>query len=299
MLRRLVIFAMLAVTVCAVPAQTNRQIRNLQSESKSLKKQITQSEQLLRSTKKDVKSQLNNLALLSGQIDDQRRYVAGIEAEVKQLDSNIVHLSSQVKRLVAELNECKRKYGRSVVYMYKNRSTQNKLMFLFSAKNFSQMFRRMRYMMEYAKYQRAQGEIIREKETAVRNKQNELLSTKAQKNQLLAAGRTEQAKLEGQQKEREGIVSELKKRQSKLQSTIAQTRKRYNSLNAKIDRLIQQEIEAAERRRREEEARPSARPRQRLLPVLRRGSLEKNRLRRLPHRKKQRRRRSASPVRPT
>ena len=80
---------MLAVTVCAVPAQTNRQIRNLQSESKSLKKQITQSEQLLRSTKKDVKSQLNNLALLSGQIDDQRRYVAGIEAEVKQLDSNI------------------------------------------------------------------------------------------------------------------------------------------------------------------------------------------------------------------
>ena len=225
------------------------------SESKSLKKQITQSEQLLRSTKKDVKSQLNNLALLSGQIDDQRRYVAGIEAEVKQLDSNIVHLSSQVKKLVAELNECKRKYGRSVVYMYKNRSTQNKLMFLFSAKNFSQMFRRMRYMMEYAKYQRAQGEIIREKETAVRNKQNELLSTKAQKTQLLAAGRTEQAKLEGQQKEREGIVSELKKRQSKLQSTIAQTRKRYNSLNAKIDRLIQQEIEAAERRRREEEAR--------------------------------------------
>lgn len=65
--------------------------------------------------------------------------------------------------------------------------------------------------MEYAKYQRAQGEIIREKETAVRNKQNELLSTKAQKNQLLAAGRTEQTKLEGQQKEREGIVSELKK----------------------------------------------------------------------------------------
>ncbi len=255
MVRRLVIFAILAVTVCAAPAQTNRQIRNLQSESKSLKKQITQSEQLLRSTKKDVKSQLSNLALLSGQIDDQRRYVAGIEAEVKQLDSNIVQLSAQVKKLVAELNECKRKYSRSVVYMYKNRSTQNKLMFLFSAKNFSQMFRRMRYMMEYAKYQRAQGEIIREKETAVRNKQNELLSTKAQKNQLLAAGRTEQAKLEGQQKEREGIVSELKKRQSKLQNTIAQTRKRYNSLNAKIDRLIQQEIEAAERRRREEEAR--------------------------------------------
>ncbi len=253
--RVIIVFLSLFVWAGTVSAQTTRQIRNLQSQSKSLKKQIAQSENMLRSTKKDVKSQLSNLAVLSGQIDDQRRYVSGIESELKLMDANIAQLSTQINQLVKDLNECKRKYSRSVVYMYKNRTTQNKLMFLFSAKNFSQMFRRMRYMMEYAKYQRAQGEIIREKETAVRKKQNELLNAKAQKGKLLAAGRTEQAKLESQQKEREGIVSELKKKQSKLQATIAADRKKYNSLNAKIDQLIQKEIEAAERRRKAEEAR--------------------------------------------
>ena len=248
---RLVLILLACLATVVTQAQTTRQIRNLQSQSKSLKQQISESETLLRSTKKDVRSQLNNLALLNGQIDNQRKYVASIENDVKALDSSIVSLSGELKKLQAELDECKRKYARSVMYMYRNRTTQNKLMFLFSAKNFSQMFRRMRYMAEYAKYQRIQGEVIRQKEATVRSKQNELLEAKSQKGRLLAAGREEQVKLEGQQKERQGIVAELQKKQSKLQATIAQTRKRYNSLNAKIDRLIQQEIEAAERRRKQ------------------------------------------------
>ncbi len=253
--KRLLFLLFVGVAVAIAPAQTNRKIRNLQSQSKNLKQQISQSEQLLRTTKKDVRSQLSNLALLNGQIENQRRYISGIEGEVSTLNADIGRLSGELRKLLAELEECKRKYGRSVLYMYKNRTTQNKLMFLFSAKNFSQVYRRLRYMMEYAKYQRVQGEIIRQKEAAVRAKQNELLEAKSQKNTLLAQGRQEQTKLEGQQKEREGIVNELQKKQSKLQATITQTRKRYNSLNAQIDRLIQQEIEAAERRRKAEEAR--------------------------------------------
>ena len=181
---RLVLILLACLTTVVTQAQTTRQIRNLQSQSKSLKQQISESETLLRSTKKDVRSQLNNLALLNGQIDNQRKYVASIENDVKALDSSIVSLSGELKKLQAELDECKRKYARSVMYMYRNRTTQNKLMFLFSAKNFSQMFRRMRYMAEYAKYQRIQGEVIRQKEATVRSKQNELLEAKSQKGRL-------------------------------------------------------------------------------------------------------------------
>ena len=50
-------------------AQTNSRIKQLQKQSTTLKKQIADSEKLLRSTKKDVSSQLNNLDILNGQID--------------------------------------------------------------------------------------------------------------------------------------------------------------------------------------------------------------------------------------
>ncbi len=126
----------------AVPAQTNKKIKNLQSQRTELKKRLNESQQLLRSTNKSVKSQLANLNVLSGQIEQQQKYIVGIECEVNVLNGNIGQLTRELHKLQQELADCKLKYSRSVMYMYRNRSTQNKLMFLFSSKNFSQMFRR-------------------------------------------------------------------------------------------------------------------------------------------------------------
>lgn len=255
---RILFLILISLSALALPAQTNKKIRNLQSQQSELKKQISESEQLLRSTKKDVKSQLNNLALISGQITEKQRYIDGIQSEVDTLESNIGILEKQLAELQKDLQECKRKYQRSVMYMFRNRMSQNKLMFVFSAKDFRQMYRRMRYVMEYSKYQRAQGEIVKNKETAVREKQAELLSKKSQKNRLLTEGRTEHAKLESQKKERQAVVDELNKKSSQLQASIRDSKRKADALNARIEKLIQQEIEAAERRRKAEEARRKA-----------------------------------------
>ena len=211
----------------AVPAQTNKKIKNLQSQRTELKKRLNESQQLLRSTNKSVKSQLANLNVLSGQIEQQQKYIVGIEGEVNVLNGNIGQLTRELHKLQQELADCKLKYSRSVMYMYRNRSTQNKLMFLFSSKNFSQMFRRLRYVMDYAKYQRAQGEVIKIKEKAVHDKRNQLLGVQAQKNALLAEGRKENERLEQQHREHQQIVGELQKKQKQLRSTISQTQRRY------------------------------------------------------------------------
>lgn len=233
---------------------TNKDIRKLQSEQADLKKQMSENESLLKSTRKDVKSQLSNLSLINAQIGEKQRYISGIQTEVDTLNTNISTLQGQLQVLEADLAECKRKYQHGVMYMYRNRQTQNKLMFIFSAKNFRQMYRRLRYAQEYTKYERAQGEIVKRKEEAVRQKRNELLGVKDQKSRLIAEGKQQQSQLEGQKKERQAVVNELNKKQSQLQSTIAQQRQKYNSLNAKIDALIQKEIAAAEARRKAEEA---------------------------------------------
>ncbi len=255
-MRPLLLLIFAAFTL-SLSAQTNKKIRNLQSQQTELKKKINESEELLRSTKKDVKSQLNNLVILSGQIDEKQKYIKGIEYEVDTLNQSITSLENRLAELRHDLAECKRKYGRSVMYMHRNHLTQNKLMFLFSAEDFRQMYRRMRYVMEYSKYQRAQGNIIREKELAVKEKQDELLATKSLKDQLLNDSREEQKLLESKQQEREQMVKELNKKQSQLQASLRRSRREAQRLNAQIEKLIQEEIEAAERRRKaaEEKAR--------------------------------------------
>ena len=60
-----------------------------------MQQKISQQEALLRSTKKDVRSQLNDLALITGQIDERKNYIHTIEGDVNILTADIADLQKQ------------------------------------------------------------------------------------------------------------------------------------------------------------------------------------------------------------
>ena len=240
-----------------VSAQTTQKIKELENQRNELQQQIAESETLLRSTKKDVKSQLDNLALLNGQIADRKKYINAIEKDVKSLNNEINALQRQLKTLERDLKDKKDKYESSVQYMYRNKSIQEKLMFIFSAENLSQTYRRLRYVREYANYQRLQATEIERKQKQVNAKKTELETTREAKEKLLKEGEAEKKKLEKQEKEKQGILNGLKRKQRGIQSEINKKKRSANQLNKQIDRLIEQEIEKA-RKRAEEEARKAA-----------------------------------------
>ena len=252
MLRILYTLCLFFALGAALPAQTNKKIQSLQRQQKTLKKKIASQEQMLKTTKKDVNSQLANLQVINVQIEGQQKYVNGIHSELTELATNISGLEQQLRMLELDLADCKRRYQRSVSYMFRNRMQLSKWQFILSAKNFRQMYRRMRYMTEFSRYQRIQAETIRRKEAQVQAKRNELMGVKTEKNRLLEEGKAETRKLQTQQQERQQVVNDLNKRQSELQASIAQQRKKAAALDARIDQLIQQEIIAAERRRKAE-----------------------------------------------
>ena len=252
-----VLLAMLCASL-TLTAQTNKKIKKLQSERTTLEKQISESEKMLKTTKKDVASQLNNLMVISSQITKQQNYVQSVHNEVSALQGDITSLQKQLKVLEKDLADCKQKYRRAVTQLNRNRLGQSKWKFILSANSFRQMSRRMRYITEYSKYQRAQGDIIRQKEDTIKAKRAELLATKQEKNALLQEGKEQQARLEQQKQDRQKVVNNLNAKQKQLQNTIAQNKRRQKQLDARIDKLIQEEIAAAERRRKEAEARRRA-----------------------------------------
>lgn len=242
----------------AAPTPTNEGIRKLQSEQATLKQKMAESQNQLATTRKDVKAQLATLQMINGQISDQQKVVTGLQVQIDTLNRRISTHEQELRELEADLTECKRRYTRGVLYMYRNRLMQNKLMFIFSADNFRQMYRRLRYTQEYVKYQRVQGKIIAAKEQAVREKRNLLSGERVVQGKLLTQGKAQQTVLEGQQRTQQGVVTDLNQKQAELQATLAQQQRQYNALNAKIEQLIRAEIEAAERRRKAEEARRAA-----------------------------------------
>ena len=256
-MRKILLLLMVCFFVEGMFAQSTKKIKELESRRNELQQQIAESESLLQSTKKDVKSQLDNLALLNGQIADRKKYLNAIERDVKSLNNEISSLQRQLNGLQKELKDKKQKYEASVKYMYRNKSVHEKLMFIFSAENLTQTYRRMRYVKEYGNYQRLQAIEIERKQKQVEAKKAELETTRSAKEKLLKQGEAEKKKLEKQEKDRQAILNGLKRKQRGIQNEIRQKRNSAQKLNAQIDRLIEQEIEKA-RKRAEAEARKKA-----------------------------------------
>ena len=240
------------------PVYTNASIHGLQGQRSQIQKKIKEQEQALKKNQADVKQRLNTLITLNTQIDERQKNIDGIQKDINNINGNIDILNAQLKTLEQQLADRKTKYIQSMRYLAKHRNVQDKLMFIFSAKSFTQMYRRLRFVREYADFQKAQGEMVIAKQAQVDGKQTQLKQVKGEKNNLLYKGKKEKEALEGQQEEQKKVVASLQNQQKTIQKVIAEQRQKDAALNAQIDKLVAIEVAKARARAAEEARRKAA-----------------------------------------
>ena len=233
-------------------------VKGLKQEQQQVRKQIQEQERKLRANEQNVKKRLENLLVINNEIADKRKSIDNIRMDITRLEGNIQMLEAQMKVLDHELDDRKQRYIKSMRYMHGHRNIESKLMFIFSAKNFSQMYRRLRFMREYASYQQTQGEAVKSMQAQVQEAFNELTDSKYRKDTLLTLGEKERRMLEDKQVEQQKVVTSLQKQQKTIQSIIDQQKKRDAELNARIDKLIAEEIARAKARAEAEAKRKAA-----------------------------------------
>jgi len=226
----------------------SQSIKGLKNQSAKIKKEIRQQEQKLRNNERSVKLRLQHLMIINQEIDTKKKSIDTIRHDINKLDDNILTLKMQLELLQEQLDDCKQKYVKSVRYLHRNSSMQSKLLFIFSAKNFTEMYRRSRFVKEYAAYQRIQGEELKRRKAEVLSVHTKLVGVKQEKSTLLNKGVREQRDLEGKQDEQQRVVKTLKNEQRSIQAIIARQRKKDAAINAQIDRLIAIEVEKARQR---------------------------------------------------
>jgi hypothetical protein len=146
-----------SLNFCFISSATVSSLRAEQARiAQQRKEAMKRSEELKRGVKKGVE----DLMAIDTEIAHQRQVVDTIKNDIHVLNGYIHVLDSQLVVLEKELDERKMRYMKSMRYMHRNRSAQSQMVFIFSADNFNQMFRRMRFTREYASYQKAQGEAV-------------------------------------------------------------------------------------------------------------------------------------------
>lgn len=246
----------------AAPKKVDRKTQ-LRNEKAATVKARQASQQKAAQLGKNIKANLDSVMILDNQIGRQRASIDSLSKEINTLSNDIVRLQGELDTLQMNLEMRKQHYAKALVYMRRNKSLQSKLMFIFSASNFSQLTRRLRYVREYSTFQKAQAEIIRVQQIEVKKKQNELLEAKTRLETNKVTMQNKQKSMEQLKSSCEIKVNFLNKNLAVVQQQIKVYQQKEASLDAEIERVIQAEIEAArraeaERKRKAEEAKRKA-----------------------------------------
>lgn len=227
-------------------AQNSEKVKQLERQRKEALAEIELTNQLLVETTQTARNSLNRLNLLAQKILARKKIVSLLNQEIDEIDKRMAQMRREIGRLEKELSGKRTNYSKSVQSMYKRHSSEDKLLYILSAGSFTQSLRRIRYLREYADWQKRQAAEIVGKQQEIAAKQAELEKTRAEKQALLGSREEETRQLQSEESNQKEEVQQLSKKQKELRAELARKKRQAEALNRQIEKQIAEEIARAE-----------------------------------------------------
>ena len=243
---RLFLLIICTITVVGSSAQTSDQLK---ANKKKMESEIADTKRLLQEIQKKENTSLQQIALLRKQINNREKLITELNTQIFNFEIELDLNIKLSKNLDKKLEYMKTDYERVVYLAFKNRRMIDKITFLFSADDFSQMYRRLRLYAFFSENVKNQAEEIKKMQQEIANKNAVILSIKEEKLVLLESKEKEVKSLEKDKTTQAKTLDDLKKKEKQLAGDLKAKQAKQKEIEAAIKKAIEQEILAANKKK--------------------------------------------------
>ena len=222
-------------------AQTQK-IKDLENERKVLKNEILEINSLLINNSKKKKNAFNDLESLTYKINKTETLIKLTNDQINLLNFEVEKNEDKIDKLNVEIIAARKDYSDMIFNSYKSRLKENRLMFLLSAENFLQAFKRSQYFEQFSKNRKEMALSIQIKVETVKKIIDTLKTKISEKDSLINFNLSEKKILSNEKKEQNNLIRSLRKRESAYKKQINDKQRQASLLNKEIDRLIKEAI---------------------------------------------------------
>jgi len=231
----LVIFAMAEVLMSQNKSDLQRQRDELNEKIELTKKMIRESE-------KQQKSTLRQVEMLNAQIALRDDLIRNINGDISHIDGEINAGLKDIGLLKDDISALKKEYGKMIKRAYRQRSSYDKLMYVFASESFYQAYKRYKITQRFAEARRQQAQMIQGKEQDILTVVQRMELDKQQKSELLKSKEGEKKEVESLKQMQQGKLTDLKREEARLKNQQAKQKSDRDRLTAKIQEIIAEEI---------------------------------------------------------
>lgn len=220
-------------------ADVKRQQESAQLEIKRTREQIRLNEQEVKKKLAELSKIGDNIAAGKVKVAQSAKQVESLKAQIEKLQTSIDEENRQLEKLRAE-------YLKSVKAMRAKSKETSTLAFVFSARNFNEAMRRMRYLRQFSKWRGNKSAEIETRVADLKRQSEQLSAAKANHDKALAANIAAQNSLQKEYVVQDALVVELKKNGDALRNHLAKKQGEANALKNRVAALIAEEQRKAE-----------------------------------------------------
>ena len=226
------------VILASTQMQAQKNQAQLEERRQALQKEIDQINNLVVKGRTEQKSILAQIEELDLKLKVRQDLIEVTNDQINWLTRQIANNQAEITRLRKELLKRKEDYAEMIVRSFKARNEKSKLMFVLSAENFQQAYLRLRYIKQYAEYQKEQADLIAKQTEDLQVKTRALLVQKADKDKLIKANREAKRIIELDRETTAVLMAEIKRSLTTYEQQISQKQQESNAIDREIANLI-------------------------------------------------------------
>ena len=247
------LFIVLIVSPFLILGQTKEALKKQKIE---IEKEILYTKELLNKTKLNKTKSLNYLKVLDRKIKSQEQLLITLNVEISLLKKEINKTEYRIKKnkelILKEkdrLQDLKNEYAKMIYAIFKKKGNKNDIMFILSADDFNQAYKRVLYLKQYTEFRKQQALKINKSQKELIKRKEKLAQTKDRineetvvKTQLLEKQKQELKNIAETKKEKNQVIKTLISSENKFKKKLQEKQKKSLNLEKKIRIIIEEEI---------------------------------------------------------
>ena len=213
----------------------------LEAKRNATLNEISYVDNMLKSTARKKEESMNEIKIIGKRLNLRESVIRGMRDEINLLDERIGLNTLAMNMMENDLVDLKNDYARAVINSYKSQKENPELVYILSAKDFNQGYKRLKYLQQVTKFRRKEAEIIMELKDQVQNTKERLQADLSKLSDLKSKEEQQKSLLQSEQEKKQVMVQTLSKKEKQLQKELEEKKRIADKIEKEIARILENE----------------------------------------------------------
>jgi len=207
--------------------------------------EIAYVDNLLKTTSKQKTESMTAIKIIGNKLVLRESVINGMRDEILLLMDRIDLNELAIGMMESDLVVLKNDYAKAVINSYKTKKGNPELVYILSAKDFNQGYKRLKYLQQITKFRRKESEIILELKNQIGNTKARLQNDLYRVSDLKRGEEEQKGLLQNEQEKKQQMVKSLTKKEIQLKKELEEKKRIATKIESEIARIIEEERKKA------------------------------------------------------